>query len=73
MRARRRDVGPYIIRVGIERTKRGGRKFRERYTLPDENDDTIASVCGITRKIARPGVGVIRTQSKKFREPEKGR
>ena len=25
----KRDVGPYIIRVGIERRKRRGRKFRE--------------------------------------------
>ena len=25
----KRDVGPYIIRVGIERRKRGGRKFRK--------------------------------------------
>ena len=25
-----RNVDPYIIRVGIERGKRGGRKFRER-------------------------------------------
>ena len=24
-----RDVGPYIIRVGIERRKRGSRKFRK--------------------------------------------
>ena len=26
----KRDVDPYIIRVGIERRKRGDRKFRER-------------------------------------------
>ena len=26
----KRDVDPFIIRVGIERRKRGGRKFRER-------------------------------------------
>ena len=25
----KRDVDPYIIRVGIERRKRGGRKFRK--------------------------------------------
>ena len=25
----KRDVNPYIIRVGIERRKRGGRKFRK--------------------------------------------
>ena len=25
----KRDVDPYTIRVGIERRKRGGRKFRE--------------------------------------------
>ena len=25
----KRDVDPYIIRVGIKRRKRGGRKFRE--------------------------------------------
>ena len=24
-----RDVDPYIIRVGVRRTKRGGRKLRE--------------------------------------------
>ena len=26
----KRDVDPYIIRVGIEQRKRGGRKFREK-------------------------------------------
>ena len=26
----KRDVGPYIIRVGIKQRKRGGRKFRKR-------------------------------------------
>ena len=26
----KRDVDPYIIRVGIKRRKRGGRKFRKR-------------------------------------------
>ena len=26
----KRDVDPYIIRVGIKRIKRGGRKFRKR-------------------------------------------
>ena len=26
----KRDIDPYIIRVGIERRKRGGRKFRKK-------------------------------------------
>ena len=26
----KRDVDPYIIRVGVKQRKRGGRKFRER-------------------------------------------
>ena len=56
-------VDPYIIRVGIKRRKRGGRKFRKGYALPDENDNAAASVCGIKRENARPGVGAIRAQS----------
>ena len=54
-----RDI--YIIRVGIERRKREGRKFRKGQALPDENDNTAASVHGIRRENARPGVGAIRT------------
>ena len=69
----KRDVDPYIIRVGIERRKRGGRKFRKGYALPDENDNAAASVRGITRENARPGVGAIRTQNRESRNPERGR
>ena len=29
----------YIIKAGVKRGERGGRKFRERLALPDENDD----------------------------------
>ena len=67
-----RDVDPYIIRVGIKQRKRGGRKFRERQALPDEND-TAASMRGITREHARPGMGAIRMQSRESRNPERGR
>ena len=41
--------------------------------MPDENDDTAASVRGITRKNARPGEGAIRTQSRESRNPGRGR
>ena len=67
------DVDSYIIRVGIRRRKRGGRKFRKRQALPDENDNAAAGVRVIRRKNARPGVGAIRTQSRESRNPEKGR
>ena len=66
-------MDPYIIRVGIKRKKRGGRKFREGQALPDKNDDAAASVRGIGRENARPGVGAIRTQSRKSRNPERER
>ena len=39
----------------------------------EENDDTAASVCGITRENARPGMGAIRTQSRESRNPERER
>ena len=41
--------------------------------MPDENDNAAAGVRGIRRENARPGVGAIRTQSKEFRNPERGR
>ena len=66
----KRDVDPYIIRVGIKRRKRGGRKFKKGWALPDENDDAAASVRGIRRENARPGVGAIRTQSRESRNPK---
>ena len=69
----KRDVDPYIIRVGIKRKKKGGKKFREEYALPDENDDATASLRGITRENARQGVGGIRAQSRESRNPESGR
>ena len=47
--------------------------FRERWALPDENDDTAASLRGIKRENARPGVGAIRTQSRESRGPERGK
>ena len=62
-----------MIRVGVKRRKRGGRKFREGQALPDENDDAAASVRGIRRENARPRVGEIRTQSRRSRDPERGR
>ena len=40
--------------------------------MPDESDDTAASVRGITRKNARPGVGAIRTQSREPKNLERG-
>ena len=81
MRARKscygRGVGPYKIRVGIKRRERererGGRKLREEQALPDENDDAAIWVRGIRRENARPGVGVIRSQSRESRDPERGR
>ena len=36
--------------------ERGGRKFRDRGGLPDENDDTAAGVQVIKKKNARLGV-----------------
>ena len=69
----KRGVDPYIIKVGIEQRKRGGRKLRERLAVPDENDDTAASMHGIMRENARPGVGVIRTQSRESRNLERER
>ena len=65
----KRDVYFYLIRVRIKRRKRGGRKFRERLAMHDENDDAVSSVRGITRENARPGVGAIRTQSRASRNP----
>ena len=56
----KRDVDCCMVRVGIKQRKRGGRKFREGVALPVEND-------------ARPGVGVIRTQSRDSRNLERGR
>ena len=41
--------------------------------MPDENDNAAASVRGIRRENARPGVGTIRTQSRESRNPERGR
>ena len=69
----KKEVDPYIIKVGIKRIKRRGRKFRKGWALPDENDDAAASVHGIMRENARPGVGAIRMQSRESRNPEKGR
>ena len=60
----KRDVDPYIIRVGIKRRKRGGRKFRKGWALPDENDNAATIVRGIRRENARLGVGVIRAHSR---------
>ena len=69
----KRDVDPYIVRVGIKRRKRGSREFRKRWALPNENDNAAASVRGIRRENARPGVGTISTQSRESRNPERGR
>ena len=44
--------------------------MQRRKALLDENDDTAASVCGIRRENARPGVDTIRTQSRESRDPE---
>ena len=63
----------YIIKAGVKRGERRGRKFRERLALPDENDDDAASVRAIIRENARPGVGAIISQSRESRNPEKGR
>ena len=63
----KKDVDPYIIRVGIKRRKRGGRKFRKRWALPDEYDNAAASVRGIGGESARPGVGAIRAQRRESR------
>ena len=41
--------------------------------MPDENNDTAASVRGITRKNARSGEGAIKTQSRESRNPGRGR
>ena len=41
--------------------------------MPDENDDAAASVRGIRKKNARPGVGAIRAQKRESRNPKKGR
>ena len=57
----------------IERRKSGGRKFRKRQALPDENDNAAASLRGIRRENARPGVGAIRTQSRESRNSKRGR
>ena len=69
----KRDVDPYIIRVGIKRRKRGDKKFRKGRALPDENDYATASVRGMKRENARTGVDAIRTQSRESRNPERGR
>ena len=69
----KRDIDPYIIRVGIKRRKRGCEKFREEQALPDENDDTAASVCGIRRENTRPEVGAIRKLSRESRNSERRR
>ena len=69
----KRDVDPDIIRVGIKRKEKEGRKFREGWALPDENDNAAASVRGIRRENAGPGVGAIRAQSRESRNPERGR
>ena len=60
----KRDVDLYIIRVGIKRRERGGRKFRKGLALSDKNDNAAVSMCGVRRENARPGVGAIRTQSR---------
>ena len=58
----------------MERRKRGGGNFRKRQALPDENDDAAAaSVCGMRRENARPGVGAIKTQTRRSRNSERGR
>ena len=41
--------------------------------MPDENDNAATSLGGIMRENARPGVGVIRSQSRESRNPERGR
>ena len=41
--------------------------------MPDENDDTAASVRGFRRKNARLGEGAIKTQSRESRNSERGR
>ena len=61
------------MRVGVKRRRRGGRKFRERYVLPDENNDATANVRGIKKENARSGVGAIRSQSRESRDPERVR
>ena len=45
----KRDVDPYIIRVRIKRRKREGRKFRERFALPDENDNASLA-CAVSEE-----------------------
>ena len=42
-------------------------------SVSDENDNAAASVRGIRRENARPGVGTIRTQSRESRNPERER
>ena len=39
-----KDVDPYLIKVGVKQRERRGKKFRERKVLPDENNETAASV-----------------------------
>ena len=51
-----------MIRIGVKRREGGGRQLREGLALPDENGDAAASVHGITRENARPGVDAIRSQ-----------
>ena len=41
--------------------------------MPVENDDAAASVCDINRKNTGSGVGAIGSQSREFRDPERGR
>ena len=53
----KKDVDPDIIRVGIKRKEKEGRKFREGWALPDENDNAAASVRGIRMRECRTGSG----------------
>ena len=59
---------PYTISVRVKRRKRRDRKFREGKALLDKYDDAVASVRGIRRENVRPGVGTIRSQSRKSRK-----
>ena len=71
---RRANKGAYTLKNGSEeeliREMESSEKDRPCLT---KSDDAVASVRGTTKENTRPGVGVIRTQSRESKNPERGR